>query len=117
MMSITKFIFNFMTVERIGRFVAVCIGSFVSPTWLLIQETLKPYIHLASLSRVGALQSEMTSMMIRFHQHPDHVATVLIPSLLGCLVFSFAYLYICGKLGEYGARYLLKTDKGMPSVS
>lgn len=94
--------------ERLGSGVMLFAASFVSPSWMLLNSTLKPYIDIRALNDPQAAPQVILHFMQVMHANPNQVTEHLIPSLLLCLLVSLGFLCLSTAAGKYLTRLLIQ---------
>jgi hypothetical protein len=91
--------------EVIGRFVAIIIGTLMSPTWYLVQVALKPYMDVQTLVEGGISISEAIYVYALLDaMTPRELMYGLIPAIVKCLIASICFLLLCSFAGKQIGR-------------
>lgn len=94
--------------EILGRTVAISLSGAISPTWWMINETLKPYLNFQAFTTPHGAQVEMVHFMTQmFATHGVMAKQIIVPMLM-CLFVSLGILYLSGRLGEEAVRLWLR---------
>lgn len=96
--------------ERLGKAVSIFIGTFFSPAWVLMKFTLNQFLAFDELSgKNGTQLDNLIQLIARIEDLGSFTLLFqLVPLLTLCLLCSFGFLFLCGKLGETlaGLAYL-----------
>lgn len=95
--------------EFLFRTMAVFVGSFFSPVWRIFREAVEPWIDVRALAHSDRPILEIIDFYHRMQMNRELLTTTLLPKLFLCLVLSLAFLFICNKLGQLAARYVVRT--------
>lgn len=94
--------------EVLGRTVAISLSGVISPTWWMINETLKPYLNFQAFSTPHGAQVEILHFMHQmFATHGAMAKQIIVPMFM-CLFVSLGILYLSGRLGEEAVRLWLR---------
>src|SRR5687768_15093511 len=94
-------------IETLGRLLAIFLGSFVSPTWFLLKQSLSPYINIDLLMQKDIGLMTFVNLIGQLESFgPRALMYELIPSLFLCTLASLCFFVLCGYIGKYAARYV-----------
>lgn len=100
--------FNRAQIETIGRLTAVFLGSFVSPSWLLLKQAMYPFLDLDLLLKKDIGLGTFVQMVGQLQSFgPEALLYKLIPSIFLCGVASCCFFLLCSFVGKYAARVLM----------
>ncbi len=105
-----RFIFSSLSpgqLEFLFRALAMMAGSSISPGWHLFREAVRPWIDVQMLARSDNPVLEILQFYHRLQLDRELLISSLMPKLFLCLAISLTFIFICNKIGQLAARYVI----------